>query len=54
MRLGYAVYRSRKTGGELSAEEYTGMAANLTQAEAEIARLETLLEEAMTKRRKQD
>ena len=51
MRLGYAVYRSRKAGGELPPEEYAGMAANLTNAEAEIARLERLLDEAVAKRR---
>ncbi len=46
MRLGYAVFRAKKAGGELPAEEYAGLAANLTQGEAEIARLERLLEEA--------
>lgn len=51
MRLGYAVYRSRKAGGDLPAEEYAGMSANLANAEAEIARLERLLEEAVIKRR---
>lgn len=51
MRLGYAVYRSRKAGGDLPAEEYAGMSANLANAEAEIARLERLLEEAALHRR---
>lgn len=50
MRLGYAVYRAKKAGGELPPEEYAGLAGNLTNAEAEVARLEKLLEEAAAHR----
>jgi predicted Zn-dependent peptidase len=45
-RFGYAVYRARKGGAELPVEEYTAHINNLTAAEAEVARLETLLAEA--------
>ncbi|HEX4685025.1 MAG TPA: hypothetical protein VH277_20070 [Gemmatimonadaceae bacterium] len=45
-RFGYAVYRARKSGGELPTEEYAAHVNNLTAAEAEVARLETLLGEA--------
>ena len=45
-RFGYAVYRSRKAASELAAEEYAAHVNNLTAAEAEVARLETLLAEA--------
>lgn len=44
-RFGYAVYRAKKAGGELPAEDYTAHINNLTAAEAEIARLETLVAE---------
>jgi hypothetical protein len=45
-RFGYAVYRARKAGGELPVEEYAAHVNNLTAAEAEVTRLETLLAEA--------
>jgi len=51
MRLGYAVYRARKAGGELPPEEYAGLAGNVTNAEAEVARLEKLLDEAAARRK---
>ena len=38
--LGFAVYRARAGGGELEAERYSVLAANLASAEAEVARLE--------------
>ncbi len=38
--LGYAVYRARIGGGELEAERYTALSANLASAEAELERLE--------------
>jgi len=38
--LGYAVYRARVAGGELEAERYSVLAANLASAEAEVTRLE--------------
>ena len=45
-RLGYAVFRAKKAGGDLPAEEYTSHMNNLTAAESEVTRLETLVEEA--------
>jgi hypothetical protein len=50
-RLGYAVYHARKAGGELSADDYTAHMNNLTAAEAEVTRLETLVAEAARDRR---
>lgn len=50
-RFGYAVYRARKAGGELPADEYTAHMHNLTAAEAEVARLETLIAESAKERR---
>ena len=50
-RFGYAVYRAKKAGTELSPEELTLHISNLTAAEAEVKRLETLIAEA-TKERK--
>lgn len=50
-RLGYATYRARQAGRELTPEEYTSHAANLTAAEAEVARVQTLLSEAAEKRK---
>ena len=45
-RFGYAVFRAKKAGEELPPEEYTAHVNNLTAAEAEIARLETLIADA--------
>jgi len=50
-RLGYAVYRARKAGGDLPPEEYAAHLTNLTAAEAEVTRLETLVAEAAKGRR---
>ncbi len=50
-RLGYAVYRAKKAGGEIAPEELTAHMNNVTAAEAEVARLETLIEEATGARR---
>ncbi len=50
-RFGYAVYRARKTGGELPAEEMTAHMNNLTAAEAEVTRLETLADQASQERK---
>lgn len=38
--LGFAVHRARVAGGELEPERYSALAANLTTAEAEVARIE--------------
>jgi len=41
--LGFAVYRARVAGGELETERYDALAANLANAEAEVARLDAQL-----------
>ena len=38
--LGFAVYRARAGGGDLEAERYDVLAANVASAEAEVGRLE--------------
>ena len=50
-RFGYAVYRARKAGGDLPAEEYTAHMHNMTAADAEVTRLETLANEAAKERK---
>ena len=50
-RLGYAVYRARQAGTELTAEEYTAHSSNIASAEAEVSRLQTLANEASQKRK---
>ena len=50
-RFGYAVYRARQAGNELAPEEIAAHMSNLKAAEAEVARLETLIAE-VTKERK--
>lgn len=48
-RLGYAVFRARRAGNELSTEQYAALAADLTAAEAEVTRYETLIAELDTR-----
>jgi hypothetical protein len=48
--LGFAVYRARAAGGELEAERYAALAANIMTAEAEIARVERELDAVKTAR----
>ena len=50
-KLGYAVYRARKLGGDIPADEYSRVAADVANAEAEVERYETLLREASAKRK---
>lgn len=50
-RFGYAVYRAKKAGAELPVEENTAHTNNLTAAEAEVTRLETLIAEAAQQRK---
>jgi len=50
-RFGYAVYRAKQAGNELPPEELAAHMGNLTAAEAEVARLETLIAEASKERR---
>lgn len=45
-RFGYAVFRAKKAGAELPAEELTSHMNNLAAAESEVTRLETLVAEA--------
>src|SRR3954466_3173598 len=51
-KLGYAVYRARKAGnGDISADEYARISAEVANAEAEVERYETLLREAAARRK---
>ncbi|MGH7636534.1 MAG: hypothetical protein ACREOK_02695 [Gemmatimonadaceae bacterium] len=45
-KLGYAVYRARKLGGDVPADEYARLSGEMANAEAEVERYETLLREA--------
>lgn len=49
--FGLAVYHAKKAGAELPAEELTAHMSNLTAAEAEVVRLETLVAEAAQQRK---
>lgn len=51
-KLGYAVYRARKTGAgaDIPSDEYARLSAEVANAEAEVERHETLLREAAGKR----
>ncbi len=49
-RLGYALFKAKEAGFELSADDYSRHASELSAAQAEIARLETLLKEAASRR----
>ena len=52
-KLGYAVYRARKAaapGGDIPSDEYARLAAEMSNAEAEVERYETLLREAGKRR----
>jgi multidrug resistance efflux pump len=50
-KLGYAVYRARKLGGDIPTDEYARLSAEVANAEAEVERYETLLREAATRRK---
>jgi hypothetical protein len=49
-RFGYAVFRAKQAGGELPPEELAAHMSNLTAAEAEVTRLETLIAELTRER----
>ena len=49
-RLGYAVYKAKRAGEDLTTEQYASLAADLTAAEAEVHRYETLLAELAVRR----
>ena len=50
-KLGYAVYRAKKTGGDIEPDEYARVSADVANAEAEVERYETLLREAASRRK---
>jgi hypothetical protein len=50
-KLGYAVYRARKLGGDIPTDEYARLSAEVANAESEVERYETLLREAATRRK---
>src|SRR5213595_3620062 len=50
-KLGYAVYRARKLGGDIPSDEYTRLSADVANAEGEVERYETILREAAAKRK---
>jgi len=50
-RFGYAAYRAKKAGVELTVEELAAHVGNMTAAEAEVTRLQTLVSEAAKQRR---
>lgn len=50
-KLGYAVYRARKLGGDIPSDEYARVSAEVANAEAEVERYETLLREAANRRK---
>jgi hypothetical protein len=50
-RLGYAVYRARKLGGDIPSDEYARVSSEVANAEAEVERYETLLREAANRRK---
>ena len=50
-KLGYAVYRARKLGGDIPTDEYSRLSAEVANAEAEVERFETLLREAASRRK---
>jgi len=45
-RFGYAVFHAKKAGGEIGGEELAAHMKNLTAAEAEVARIETMIAQA--------
>lgn len=51
-RMGYAVYRARKEGRELTTDEYNGLARGIESAESEAERHQTLLDEAVARRKR--
>lgn len=50
-KLGYAVYRARKGGSDIPADEYARIASEVSNADAEVERYETLIREATERRR---
>ena len=50
-KLGYAVYRARKLGGDVPSDEYARLSSEVANAEGEVERYETLLREAANRRK---
>jgi hypothetical protein len=50
-KLGYAVYRAKKLGGDVPSDEYARISADVANAEGEVERYETLLREAASRRK---
>jgi hypothetical protein len=50
-KLGYAVYRARKAGGDVPTDEYARLSSEVANAEAETERIETLIKEAGSRRK---
>jgi hypothetical protein len=50
-KLGYAVYRARKLGGDVPSDEYARLSSEVANAEGEVERYETLLREAGNRRK---
>ncbi|MEK7401256.1 MAG: hypothetical protein AABZ80_02720, partial [Gemmatimonadota bacterium] len=50
-KVGYAVYRARKAGGDVPADEYARLSSVVANAESEIERIETLMREAAGRRK---
>src|SRR6185312_2988736 len=50
-RFGYEVYRARKASTDLTPGDYAAHMNNLAAAEADVTRLETLIEEAARQRK---
>jgi hypothetical protein len=50
-KVGYAIYRARKAGGDVPADEYARLSSEIANAEAEIERIETLIREASSRRK---
>ena len=51
-RLGYAVYKARREGRDVTGEEYLVLSRAIEMAEAEVARLQRLVDEATARRRR--
>ena len=50
-KLGYAVYRARKLGGDVPSDEYARLSSEVANAEGEVERFKTLLREAASRKK---
>jgi hypothetical protein len=51
-RLGYTVYRARRDGREITADEYAALTKGIESAEAEVERYRRLIDETVARRRR--